>query len=311
MDRAMKLPELKAFERLVLLNLAWRANKDTSICWPAVDRIAIDTGVSERQVYRALKILKGKGLIVSTGIGEHGTVRYLVTIPTASLTASVKKELAVNACQPGGPPMPSSHPNMVTESGSEIGNTTSPEMPGQVCPPETNPNQPTTATPPTPAHLPTHPPSQPQAAKPSGTSEGIPAATLASQPSKDSKVVAVWKAAHEKAGLKCTVSGKNGFQLGQLAKGEQAIPYAQVISQLIPIAVSEWQDMCLYIRGYLSWSDKIKVPSVPDTGFLLVYRAYAANYCSHDDKEVRKHLVKLYGKSPAKPQSKHPLDYDD
>ena len=299
-DRAMVWPNLKAFERLVLLNLAWRANNKTAICWPAVDRIAKDTGVSERQVYRALKTLKGKGLIISTGMGQHGTVRYLVTIPTASLTASVKTELAADACQLGSLAMPSSHTNMVIESGIEIGNTTSPE-PGQVDMPKTNQPQPITPPQPAPQH---------QTSKPSGTSHGATPANVAGHTSKDSKVVAEWKAAHQKAGLPCVVSAKNGFQLAQLAKGAQAIPYEGVVSRVIPIAVPEWKDMCRYMHGYLNWSEEIPTPSAPDTGFLLKYRQLAFNYCNHDE-EVRKHLVKLYGKAPTKEHEKHPLEYDE
>ena len=69
--------------------------------------------------------------------------------------------------------------------------------------------------------------------------------------------------------------------------------------------------MCRYLRGWVNWSDVIKLPSVPDTGFLLKYREYAAHYCKYDKKQ-RENLAKQYGNyGAAKEHHKHPLDYDD
>lgn len=49
-------------EKLVLLALARRSN-DSGFCWPSVARIALDTGVSERSVQRAIKTLNEREVI--------------------------------------------------------------------------------------------------------------------------------------------------------------------------------------------------------------------------------------------------------
>jgi Helix-turn-helix domain len=68
---AWKVPVENSAQRLVLLNLADRANK-AGICWPAQKRIAADTGLGERTVraklaeLEALALLTRKARIVGT-----------------------------------------------------------------------------------------------------------------------------------------------------------------------------------------------------------------------------------------------------
>jgi hypothetical protein len=49
-------------QKLVLLSLADRANEQ-HICWPSIYRLAIDTGLDERTIYRTIKSLTDKGIL--------------------------------------------------------------------------------------------------------------------------------------------------------------------------------------------------------------------------------------------------------
>ena len=61
MSQVWTLPLGKA-EKLVLLNLAYRAN-DSGICWPSTATIALECGLTQRSVFRTLKQLEDQGRI--------------------------------------------------------------------------------------------------------------------------------------------------------------------------------------------------------------------------------------------------------
>jgi hypothetical protein len=71
---AWKAPVENANQRLVLLNLADRANK-AGICWPAQKRIATDTGLGERTVRTKLAELEALALLTrkTRFVGTHKT----------------------------------------------------------------------------------------------------------------------------------------------------------------------------------------------------------------------------------------------
>jgi hypothetical protein len=300
MDRVMKVAGLAPFERGVLVNLAWRADRNSSTCWPSIARVVADTGISERQVFRALKSLRMKGLIVSTGSTKHGTTIYMVVIPDPALSTTVKDEMAVPTCHPDCSSLPPWHTNKDTEHGKGTESIyTSPEEPGLAC---------------APAPAPQKAIGQDQPPQPSWPKLPAPPATMAGDIAKDSKVVAEWKLAHQKAGLHCIVSARIGHQLGLLSNAAPPVPYHDVIGVLIPIAVTEWASMCLYLAGYFGvalWGKK-PMPTVPHAGFLLKFRKEAFAYCSMDT-EMRKHMVKLCAKPLASAndtEPAHPLEYE-
>ena len=66
--------------RLVLLELADRANDDGTGAYPSVARLAADTRLSERQVQRALGELKATEQIAEDGKGPKGTTRWRVVM---------------------------------------------------------------------------------------------------------------------------------------------------------------------------------------------------------------------------------------
>lgn len=67
---AWTVPDLPPTTKLVLLQLADRANAyPHHYAWPTVAGVATDTGLSRRQVQRALGVLRDKGLIVPIGYG--------------------------------------------------------------------------------------------------------------------------------------------------------------------------------------------------------------------------------------------------
>jgi GntR family transcriptional regulator len=54
--------DLPATEKLVLLGLACRANNKNQ-CFPTVDTLSKDTGLSRREIFRSLSALKVGGLV--------------------------------------------------------------------------------------------------------------------------------------------------------------------------------------------------------------------------------------------------------
>ena len=66
---AWEQKELTPIEKLVLLALANRHNKDTGKCYPSMNRMAIDTGMCSRSVMRSIGGLEKKGLITTQRYG--------------------------------------------------------------------------------------------------------------------------------------------------------------------------------------------------------------------------------------------------
>lgn len=300
MHRAMLVENLKAIERAVLVNLAWRADRNSSLCWPSVAKIVHDTAISERQVFRALKSLRMKGLIVATGCTKHGTTIYMVVIPDPAMSKAVQDEMAVPGCHAGSPGLPPWHTNKDTEQGKGTeGMYTSPKKPGLAYV-QATPTQKAIG--------------QDQPPQPAWPKLSAAPATMAGDIAKDSKVVAAWKLAHHEAGLHCIVSARIGHQLGLLSKAAPPIPYHDVLGVLIPIAVKEWASMCPYLAGYFGvalWGKK-PMPAAPHAGFLLKFRKQAFAYCSMDP-EMRKHMGKLCAKPLASvkdTEPAHPLEYE-
>jgi hypothetical protein len=302
MDRAMKVAALAAFERGVLVNLAWRADRHSSTCWPSIAKIVGDTGISERQVFRALKSLRMKGLIVSTGWTKHGTTIYMVVIPNPVLSKTVKDEMAVPTCHPDCSSLPPWHTNKDSEHGKGTESMyTSPEESGPAYAPATAPQKAI---------------GQDQPPQPAWPKKPAAPATMAGGAGNDSKVVAAWKTAHANAGLPCHVSGQIGKQLGAIAKAAAPIiSYSEVLNVLIPVAVAEWGPMCQFMAGKYGiflWGAK-PLPKTPHAGFLLEFRKAAYDYCSQSP-EMREWGATQYGKAikPTKPHEfAHPLEYGE
>lgn len=76
-------------DRLVMLALAYRADRDTAECWPSTPTIAADSTVSERQVPRSVRAAVELGeLEVRRGAGgdsdtdpRYRSTRYRITLP--------------------------------------------------------------------------------------------------------------------------------------------------------------------------------------------------------------------------------------
>ena len=75
---------LRGSERLVMLALAIHANDELE-CWPSVPTIAREAGISERQTYRAIAGLEGRGLIDrKSGGGRRKANTYRLGIEDAA-----------------------------------------------------------------------------------------------------------------------------------------------------------------------------------------------------------------------------------
>lgn len=79
--RAVRQCGARGNDRLVLYELAERANSETGEAFPSVDTLAADAGLSRRTVQRSLRSLETDGYIEARGGGQGGrarTTRYLV-----------------------------------------------------------------------------------------------------------------------------------------------------------------------------------------------------------------------------------------
>jgi hypothetical protein len=63
LNLAWETPCASIAQKLVLVYLADRANKDTELCWPSITEIAHCTGVSTRQVVRSINELEEAGIV--------------------------------------------------------------------------------------------------------------------------------------------------------------------------------------------------------------------------------------------------------
>ena len=89
---AWEQKELTPTEKLVLLALANRHNKDTGKCYPSMTRMAADTGMCRRSVMRAIGKLEKSGLITTQRYGGSSNYYYLnigkITFESTSDTES-------------------------------------------------------------------------------------------------------------------------------------------------------------------------------------------------------------------------------
>ena len=77
MEELLAIPAgaMPGYCRTVLMWLSYRANED-GMAWPSQDDIARATGMSQRQVRRALKVLIASRCIVPQGSKQRGVVIY-------------------------------------------------------------------------------------------------------------------------------------------------------------------------------------------------------------------------------------------
>ena len=74
---AVRLPiPLSVPERLVLIYLSDHRNHHTGQCNPSAVTLAVDTGLSRRQIFRALKFLKGRKLITWARTGHSNWYKF-------------------------------------------------------------------------------------------------------------------------------------------------------------------------------------------------------------------------------------------
>jgi DNA-binding transcriptional regulator YhcF (GntR family) len=276
LQAAARVKGLTPYERCVLITLADRSNQATNKCWPSVARMASDTGVSEREVHRALKRLRALGMITVSGKTKHGTNVYLLQLKDESEKAvpdldevphasPASASPAVDECHAGGLSMSAWQINKGMGPGTEQGkqhihtSTINPVL----------------------AHALVKKQPQQTVASQGPSSVGKLGVLQGPTEPTDSKLVKKWKAAHAQAGLKCNVSAVEGKKLSLLVKGEYAITYQEAIETLIPKAVSEWTVMCIYLSkkyGISLWGKK-PLPKWPHAGFLLRHRKEALEFC--------------------------------
>lgn len=63
--------------KLVLIRLCDFAD-DSGVCWPGVDRLASDTGVCERAVRNAIRLIEKRGHLTKKRGGPRGTIYHII-----------------------------------------------------------------------------------------------------------------------------------------------------------------------------------------------------------------------------------------
>jgi DNA-binding transcriptional regulator YhcF (GntR family) len=127
LQTAARVKDLTPHERCVLITLADRANHKTNKCWPSVGTMAQDTGVSEREVHRALKRFRALGLITISGKTKYGTNVYSLHLKEKPASAEEEPEdcplddaapaqLAAEQCHAGSAVLTMWHTNKGTET---------------------------------------------------------------------------------------------------------------------------------------------------------------------------------------------------
>lgn len=103
MTWAIELRDLSSSEKLVLMLLANRHNKDSGLCYPSMTRISEEGGMARRTVMRAVKSLEKKGLLtIEKTFGKTHHYRLHTSATVAPVTES-------HQCQRVTPPVTESH----------------------------------------------------------------------------------------------------------------------------------------------------------------------------------------------------------
>jgi DNA-binding transcriptional regulator GbsR (MarR family) len=77
LDQAFNIVELPCREKILLIHMARYANSST-VCYASQARLALDTGMSDRSVRRALKELRDLKLIIRLGGNSRRTDAYCI-----------------------------------------------------------------------------------------------------------------------------------------------------------------------------------------------------------------------------------------
>lgn len=91
----LRYSEARLGDRLVLLALGDHAHHDGTHAYAAVEKLALEARLSERQTRRCLRNLEADGHIEPTGVAEHGQIIYRVVMggqndPPANTTGGTK-----------------------------------------------------------------------------------------------------------------------------------------------------------------------------------------------------------------------------
>jgi hypothetical protein len=105
MNLAWLVKGITPMQKLVLMDLADSANRDTRQCWPSVDRITERTGAGRRTVFDALDVLEGRGLISREQRHNRSTVyTVLLQMPSEDVGAKSAPTRVGAPSAPAGAP---------------------------------------------------------------------------------------------------------------------------------------------------------------------------------------------------------------
>lgn len=260
-DLALSYPGLNAQERSVLLCLAGHHNKLTGRCFPKVETISKETGWCERTVFKAISMLKAKGLINVDKKGHPGRANmYSIHLstppqPVKTYVQDVQASPALDA----GNHLHAMHTNQEFESGNELGIKTS-----------ENP------------HIFTSEEKQQkvQEKKKENKQEEnkdiveakSPPTTLSPFPvTNDSKLVSLWKDELSKLQMNSFPSAAEGKMLRIFS---DKIGYENAL-KIIPVVVKNWSDFSFTANAS---TGAFPVPKEPNIGFLLRCTDKAVDY---------------------------------
>lgn len=78
-------------ELLILLALSRYADEDGASIYPAIPRIAHDTGYSSKQVGRIIKKLRERGILHPVGKLKKGNIEYKIIMEKAPLKTPIQR----------------------------------------------------------------------------------------------------------------------------------------------------------------------------------------------------------------------------
>ena len=283
-EAASRVPGLTPYERAVLVCLADHMNMTNKRCFPSVPTIAKETCMSVRQVHRELTKLQNKGLIEIIGkYGKSQSNMYALHLNTpyakqsGVIAAGVPNSQSTPATQSGPPchtvttPLTLSHPNKVIEQGQEQGKENKKTSSKLLTPAGETQKQGNQEDDVEIENLEIGGKQEAEQALPEG--EAPPPVPLLPLPvTKDSKIVALWKAEIGKLNQANIVTKGEAKMLMEISKN---VGYENML-MVIPLTIAKWADFISHCESYAGAFNSPKQPSVPH---FYKHQAKAFDFC--------------------------------
>jgi len=305
--RVFQDPTLPPGARLVLAVLAVHANTQTKLCWPGIRRIMARTGMGERTVLRAIKLLRTGGYI-ETAKGRSKARTTLYTLHPEKWPQPIAKTSHFEQVKPAesnGSDTPTEQQNMEGKGGEGISKAKSK---AKTCDKSQKKVLQAVSKPMGKSDKGVHAQENDKKSDKSNiennavkTTAATKLAPLPPPPKRASKLGTLWLDHSRKQGFDSCLTDKEGKMLRDAA---QKIEYSNM-AQVIPLVIAEWKaftDYCYY-QGV-----SFTRPKTPQVGFFL---KFVANAFAFAKKRARKAELKAEKESAEKTRLQLLAQHDD